>query len=169
METYIPHTTTLRRERTYAQLVLKVYPNRSLPFAGPNFRTGARVDQALLRPTPDAPEHPLLIEYAGTDKSGKGHNRSNDIHVLWRFDIARNEWTEITRTLTKGREWIDCLLPVIKRQLVSPPVNDVEIATAVSARVLGLLDRELDELTCLSTRERVMSFLYDQFTARFVA
>lgn len=165
MQIRIPRTTTSRRERTYAQIVEKVYPHRPyLPFAGPMFRCGALIDEQRLAPDRAA----LLIEFAGSDYSGRGHNRSNDIHVLWRYDRAKGSWIELARTLSQGREWTYRLMPIIEREFKAPAINYAEVADRVSARVLGVLDEELDELPD-EGRERVMSFLYDQFAARLVA
>ena len=165
----IPRTAESRRARTYAQLVLRVTTLRGRPsFEGIFFRCGAAVEEAALRPTPEYPEIPLLIEYAGNDRTGRGHRRSNDIHILWRWNPARREWDEIARMLSQGPEWLHDLAPVVRRRVASPPRRFVELAGDATARVLATLDGELAVLED-EGRERVMAFLYDQFTARFVA
>jgi hypothetical protein len=132
-------------------------------------RCGSRVDAGALRPTVDYPEVPLLIEYAGNDASGRGHNRSNDIHVLWRYESEAGEWVELARLLSRGPEWISDMVPIVQRELRgAAPIQYLEVAQKISALVLGVLDRELSALED-EGRCRVMSFLYDQFSARLVA
>jgi hypothetical protein len=131
-------------------------------------RCGSRVEAGALRPTADYPEVPLLIEYAGNDASGRGHNRSNDIHVLWRYECEAGEWVELARLLSRGPEWISDMVPIVQRELRPVPVQYVDVAEKISALVLGVLDRELSALED-EGRWRVMSFLCDQFSARLVA
>jgi len=139
-------------------------------FEGKFFRTGSRVELADLHPTDEYPLVPLLIEYAGNDRTGRGHRRSNDIHVLWRFDAARSDWDEIARVLSQGPEWVSHLAPIARREMETgqPVIAFVEVAGAVTARVLAVLDSELGNLEAEAAM-RVMSFLYDQFTARLMA
>jgi hypothetical protein len=154
-----------RRQATYAQLIRRVNMRGSIPFEGRLLRTGAAIEEADLRPTPEWPETPLLIEYAGNDRSGHGHRRSNDLHILWRFDAG--EWIEIARISSQGPEWHYHLVPIVRREICSAPVNFVEVAGKITELVLALLDHELDGLED-EGRARTMSFLYDKFTARFV-
>lgn len=167
----IPRSSPSRGERSYAQLILRVLHHpRVRFFDGPLFRCGQLVDESELRPTPDAPLAPLLIEYAGNDRSGWGHRRSNDIHILWRYDAARADWVEIARTLSQGPEWKWNLAPIVRRELgsVAPAPNFVAIARASTDRVLEILDGELDQFDD-EGRARVLSFLYDAFTARLMS
>jgi hypothetical protein len=85
------------------------------PFAGVFLRSGAVVDGASLWPTSDYPAIPLLIEFAGSDRSGRGHNRSLDIHVLWRFD--GRAFREVARVKSQGREWVFDFLPIVEREI----------------------------------------------------
>lgn len=171
MSIRIPRTCPSRGERTWAQLIERV-PRRARIQIFPGrvyFRTGAQVDERELRPTPSWPATPLLLEYAGSDRTGRGHNRSNYIHVLWRFDAKRAEFREIARCVTQGPEWFAHLAPIARREIErgSPPVNHVEVAHAVTGRVLALLDGELETLED-EGRDRVMSFLYDQVVGRLM-
>ncbi|HEX4138392.1 MAG TPA: hypothetical protein VHY84_27525 [Bryobacteraceae bacterium] len=152
-----------RRCATYAQLIRNVNRHGPIPFDGRFFKTGSRVEESDLRPDPEWPETPLLIEYAGNDRSGRGHRRANDIHVLWKFE--HHEWIEIDRITSQGPEWWHHLQPAVLRELAAPLVNLAELAGKATDRILDMLDRELDVLED-DGRKRVMSFLYDQFTAR---
>lgn len=137
------------------------------PFEGRLFRCGMRVAVSDLRPTADYPEVPLLIEYAGNDASGSGHNRSNDIHLLWRYQAGA--WVELARVASQGREWVFDILPIVQRELAGAPVHQcVADAEKVSQLVLGVLDRELLTLAG-EGRSRALSFLWDELAARLVA
>lgn len=150
-------------------LVLRAFPRASVcAFEGTLQRTGSRVPEASLWPTPEYPETPLLIEYAGHDRSGRGHRRSNDLHVLWRYDPELGIWIELARVWSQGPEWYHHLLPIVLAQLRASCQNDVEIAGKATERVLHVLDRELAVLP-IDGRDRAMSFLYDAFTARFMS
>lgn len=162
----IPRSAPGRRDRTYAQLILRIPPHPCVPFEGRFFRCGSTVEDGDLHPTPDYPATPLLVEFAGSDRTGRGHNRSNDVHVLWRY--RDGHWIELARTLSQGPEWVFHMRPIVERELVAAPIDYAEIAGRVSNRVLELLDQELNELAG-EGRARVMSFLWDQFTARLVA
>jgi hypothetical protein len=163
----IPRSNPSRSERTYALLVRSARRD-VYPFEGRFFRCGARVNEAALRPTPAFPEVPLLIEFAGTDRSGWGHNRSNDIHVLWRYDRRRGLFREVARTKSRGPEWRVDLQAVLERELVAPDLDFAELATEATTRILKVLDRELAELPG-DGRVRAMSFLHDEIAARLVA
>ncbi len=163
MRVSIPRTAPRRAERTYALLILRPSPRLKI-FEGVFLRTGSVIEQAALRPTPHYPEIPLLIEFAGRDGGGRGHNRSRDIHVLWRF--VAGEWEEIARILSQGSEWFDHLAPIVRRELVRPAVDHVAEARAASGRLAALIDGELSQLT-EEGRERALAFLYDQVAARF--
>jgi hypothetical protein len=169
-EIRIPQTCTDRRQLTFAQIILRMSP-RATPtiFEGARFRTGSRVTECELRPTPDYPEIPLLLEYAGNDRTGRGHRRSNDIHVLWKFESETSEWIELARVTSQGPEWFEHLGPIMRDHLRGGPnANEAEVAGKATRRILELMDRELESLA-RDGRERAMSFLYDAFTARLMA
>lgn len=155
-----------RREATYAQLVLRV--RRSGLIDGRFFRTGAQVEESALRPSPAYPEVPLLVEFAGSDGTGWGHNRSPDIHLLWRYDYLRHGFDEIARVRSHGAEWLFHLEPIIRRHIHRPPVDYTSEAREAAARVLAALEGELDQLEDES-RARALAVLYNQVTARFAA
>jgi len=172
----IPRTSESRRERTYAQLVLRVTRvNGRADFEGPLFRCGADIDEAALHPTPEYPEIPLLIEFAGQDRAGRLHRRADGyggrqyryLHLLWSWNAKRGDWEEVARIVSEGAEWLHDLAPIVRRLIASPPRRFVEVAGDATARILATLDGELAVLED-EGRERVMAFLYDQFTARFV-
>lgn len=134
-------------------------------FEGTFLRSGSAVDEAKLRPAPEWPETPLLIEFAG--KAAPGRDAA-DVHILWRWSESAGQFEEIARVFSQGNEWFYHLAPVVRRLLNSPEPDYTAIARTVSSRVLDLLDRELQALAD-EGRERVMAMLWDQFAARLVA
>lgn len=134
-----------RREATYATLIRCVNDWRAaIPFEGRLLRTGSRIEEAELRPGPDWPATPLLIEYAGTDHSGCGHNRSNDIHVLWKFTDGR--WIEVETVISQGRGWWHHIRAQVFTELgIPPPQIQVRILSMEKQQKANLLPpRPLD-------------------------
>lgn len=170
----IPRTCPRRQDLTYARLLLRVYPLRTMAnaFEGVLLKPGAMVDESALWPSPEYPEIPILLEYAGSDRTGRGHNRSNDVYLLWRYDRARGAWVEIARSVSRGAEWIERIKAVALLELGLPvlPADPADTASAagITDRVLGLLDRELERL-CPQDRHLVMNFVYQEFSARAAA
>jgi hypothetical protein len=165
----IPRTASNRRELTYAKLLWRVHPDRTMvnAFEGALFKPGSRVEYSALWPNDRYPETPLLLEFAGSDYSGHGHNRSNQIHVLWRFDTDGLVWEEIARTLSQDAGWIMNLIPIALRELGGPAAVDAALAADVSAGVLSRLDAELGALA-QSDRDLVLNLVFEQVTARMV-
>jgi hypothetical protein len=166
----IPRTTIHRREMTFATLLLRVYLRRPVAaFEGKSFKPGALIDEAELWPTPEYPPTPVLLEFAGKDHSGWGHRRSNSIWVLWKYDPARARWSELLKYTGQGTEWQDAFKRTAFREIAreTPPV-DAATAAAVSGRVLGVLDSEL-ELLSAADRLLVMNYIYQEFSARAIA
>jgi hypothetical protein len=155
-----------RREPTWALVVRGVRSSRGLAvFDGAWVRTGSTVPASELRPSPDYPQIPLLIEFAGSDRTGRGHTRSQDIHILWRFDPVGRAWSEVIRTLSQGSEWIADIAAAVRRELRAEPAGGVENARRTAQKVIEVLDTELDALDT-DARTRALAFLYDQFAAR---
>jgi hypothetical protein len=166
----IPKTSTSRGAFSYAKLLRRVCPRRTFDaFEGKLLRPGARIDEADLRPAPDYPAIPILLEYAGHDSSGRGHRRSNDIYVLWRYDAAAGTWSELVRCTCQGADWIEQLKPIAVREIARScePV-DARHAADVCGRVLGMLDQALERLD-RDERHLVMAFVYQAFSARATA
>src|SRR5277367_1081440 len=107
---------------------------------GPFFKCGKLIDESALWPSNHFPVVPLLLEYAGSDHSGHGHNRSRDIHVLWRYVRDRQKWEEIARVTADGADWFHHLAPIVEREMVRPEVDHVAEARAASGRVEALMD-----------------------------
>jgi hypothetical protein len=169
LKVQIPRTAVSRREMTYAQLLKRVHLDRHLNvFEGPIMKTGISIDQSELWPSSDFPACPLLLEFAGSDRKGRGHNRSSQIHILWRYEPEGGGWVEIVRTLSVGAEWIMHLAPIALRELGGrPPVDELR-AGAVARFFLSQLDKDLCELGA-GEKASVLTQLFEQLAARLVS
>jgi hypothetical protein len=140
-------------------------------FDGPLFRPGSWIEESQLWPTPHSPVYPLLLEWASTTglqangKPARGHNRSQDVHVLWRYDRPARQFCEIIRILSEGPEWYESIAPIVARWIVRPPIDHVAEARTATGRLAALMDGVLAELTD-EGREIALSFFYDQVVAR---
>lgn len=161
-----------RREKTYAQLIRRVYPRREFAaFEGPVFPCGAGIDEAQLWPDARYPGFERgfawVLEYAGHDGKGRTapSRRANSVYILWRYEAARNAFVEVIRCADTGKDWLDAIRYVAMREIGRVEIRDPLLAQKASGRVLAALDAELEILT-REDRGLVMSFVYEQFTAR---
>jgi hypothetical protein len=164
----IPRSAAGRRELTYSRLLRRVHSDRTLAnaFEGKLLRPGARIEYGGLWPDESYPMVPVLLEYAGSDHSGRGHNRSSQIYILWRYEVARG-WVELARVLSAGAEWIVNLMPLALRELGGPARVDPDLAANVAAGFLSRFDAELKELGA-GDRALVLNFVYEQVAARLM-
>jgi hypothetical protein len=165
----IPRTAESRRELTYARLLCRVHPEREMAnaFEGVLLKPGCAVEHAALWPDSRYPEKPLLLEFAGTDHTGRGHNRSNQIHVLWRYEPARGVWVQLARTLSQAADWIPQMKVMALRELGGPPAPDPLIASKAASVFLARLDLEFGELGA-GDRHIAMNLVFEQLLARMV-
>jgi hypothetical protein len=136
-------------------------------FEGPLFKPGALVDDSALWPDARYPAKPVLLEFAGSDHTGSGHNRSNQIYILWRFEPDRWVWVEVVRVLTQNADWIANLLPIALAELGGVPAPDPLLAAEVAGRWLSQLDAELEALRA-EDRGLALNLIFEQVTARMV-
>lgn len=173
MQIRIPRTAARNSPRTYALLILRKSRSKALRvFDGRLFQPGQRIDESELWPTPHYPRTPLLVEYAGPTgfdargRRARGHNRSRDLYILWRFDAARREWQEIARAIADGPEWFEYFRPIVEREIIPPDIDHVAEARAAIGTLAALIDGTLNQLAN-EGRSRALSFLYDEVAARF--
>jgi hypothetical protein len=152
---------------SYAILINRICTQRTMgdAFEGRRFRPGATVAERELWPTGDQSETPLLLEYAGSDRSGSGHKRSQHLYLLWQFSSSNHEWREIARASAEGLEWVDALRPIALRHLAAPEADPQLAAANATSRVLMVLESELEVLDS-ADRRHLLGLLYEQFTAR---
>jgi hypothetical protein len=161
----LPRSAESRQSLAFAILIQRVLPQRSMgdAFQGKRLRPGATIAESDLWPTPEWPEHPLLLEYAGSDRAGSGHRRSSQTYLLWRYDPELPGWREIARASAVGIEWVDTLKPVAARYLAAsePPSTGAD----ATARVLCVLESELEPLQS-NDRRNLLGMLWEQVLGR---
>jgi hypothetical protein len=156
----------------FVKLLSSVDPDatHAFGFEGRYFRAGSLVSLAALRPGPEYPETPVVLEYATLPAPGR--HRRDSVYILWRWDAAAGEWRELARSICESWQWASDLRPVAVRALkearsaaVLQIVPDVRV---VAARIAEVLERELRGLEP-HDRFRVVSLLHDRLAARLCA
>jgi hypothetical protein len=158
------------RGLAYAVLIRRICPRRTAGdvFDGRRLRPGARLPESELRPTPEHPEAPLVLEYAGSDRSGRGHRRSQHLYVLWQYSRELREWRELARASGEALEWVDVLKPVALRSVGAGQAAGQGSPGRGAARVshvLTVLEDELEDLAGVERRD-LLGLLYEQVSAR---
>ncbi len=163
----IPRSAVSRGAPTYALLLRRVHPYRTnaRSFEGTYLKCGSRVERSQLRPDPSYPETPVLLELAGNDRTGWGHNRSSQIHILWRLED--DGWLEVARTISKGADWVEQLRPLAMREVGGPPAADQKLAFQTANVLVSRLDEDFRNLSN-ADRQIALSLVYEQIAARMV-
>lgn len=163
----IPRSAVSRGMPTYALLLRRVHPDRigARTFEGKYLKCGLRVEQSQLRPDPSYPENPVLLEFAGSDCAGRGHNRSGQIHVLWRLED--HYWVEVAKSIGKGADWVEQLRPLALREVGGPPAADQKLAFQTATGLVSRLDEDFRNLSNVD-RQIALSLVYEQIAARMV-
>jgi hypothetical protein len=104
----------------------------------------------------------LLLECVGSFGPGRGHNRNPELYIRWRLE--GDDWREVARAASVGRDWTLDLGPIARREL-QPPKPYLLDPEAAAARVIEALDRELEPLR-LEAQVLVVRAVYDRFAAR---
>jgi len=166
----LPHSAVSRQALTFVLLIHRVYPRRVMldAFEGPQFRSGETIDQAKLWPEADYPAEPLLLEYAGSDRSGRGHRRSRHTYLLWRFDQVLGKWIELARSAAVSTEWVECLKPIALRCIKAAGREHPKTAAEAVSRTLCYVHSEKEKLEGSALAEYI-GLLYEQFTAMYVS
>jgi hypothetical protein len=112
------------------------------------FRAGKTIRKSELWPTSDAPKIPVLIESTISPNSLPRPGGHEDLHVLWRYDVQRNCWTEVARITSKYGEWWPYLHPLILRELsrsgAEPQEPDLD---ALAGETAAYLEARIADLT----------------------
>lgn len=162
----LPRSATSRNAITYVKLIHSVKTDHAFGgyrFEGPLFRPNQTIEEAELRPSPDYPETPLLLECAGPAAPAWGHKRAKQLYILWKYNPSRNDWDEVARTAAADRDWTVDLGPIAKR-LVHPKPILID-APRIADRVLVKLEDELEPLERCAQR-LVLLAVYDRFASR---
>jgi hypothetical protein len=165
-----------RKFRTYAKLLYYVDPDddTGFGFEGKIMRPGSVVSSADLRPGEEYPVNPILLEYAEAPALGhRGHNRKEQLYILWRFDWDLNIWIELGRAMSVAWEWAIDLRPLAVRALkesrsVAQIMPIMPNVGEIAGRIFVVLDGELKRLEP-PDQKKVLGILHDQFACRLCA
>jgi len=151
---------------SFAKLLNYVDPEASTGFGfeGKIMRPGTTVTEAELWPE-GYPETPILLEYAPPGPSyGRGHNRRDQLYILWKFDREEHVWLELARAQSVSWDWAVDLRPIAVRALAEArsAITVLPNLVGIAERISGFLDGELKPLEVLD-RQKVLCVLHDQF------
>lgn len=157
---------------TYAKLLYAIRRDHvwgGWSFEGVLHKPGAEIPERELRPSPEYPETPVLLECAGQPPRKWGERRSETVYVVWQYlrqAGGDRRWDEIARASTVGPEWALDLEPAIRRALARPALvrTPADVAQC-AARVLAALERELEPLEH-NQRAMLLGYVYDEFASR---
>lgn len=164
----LPCSSPRKARDKFAKLLCRVDPDaqQGFGFEGVFFRPGATVTDAELHPGPEYPEIPILLEYMRGPAYGiAGHQRTDGVYILWRYDGL---WRELGRASSFAWEWALDLRPLALRALREARARQVEIMPdlpAIAGRIAGLLEQELRNLEA-QHRQKVLGVVHDQLAAR---
>ena len=167
----VPRTADSRKELSYALLLRRVHPDKpaALCFDGKLLKCGSRISYADLRPDETWPRVPLLLEMAGSDRTGSGHNRSGFLYVLWRYDVKPPAgWRELTRAVSRSTDWVEHMRPIVLAELGGPVAPDLIAVERACTRLLKDVD---GTASGFGSEERgiLFSMLHQQMAARLAS
>ena len=167
----LPRSSARNCRDGFLKLLLRVDPDaeHGFGFEGKILRPGTVVTDAQLHPTGEYPETPIVLECAPEPARIRGGHHANreQVYVLWRLDVARNEWAEIGRSRALSWEWAVDLRPLAMRALAQRAVVMPDLL-AVERRIAEALRRELDGLEPPQLC-RVLAIMHDQLAQRVAA
>jgi hypothetical protein len=171
METIrLPAGSGVRSRKAYLKLLARVDPDaeNGFGFEGSLLRPGAWVTRAELRPAPNYPEIPVLLEYsmAPSHASGAGR-RSDGLYVLWRWSGDANDWRELGRSCSAAWEWALDLRPLAIRALAQESAIQCDMGL-IAREITTFLDAKL-HILAPPDRVRLLGILHDQFASRLSA
>ena|SRR5579872_1638392 len=158
----LPRSSGRSSATTSLKLLSRVNPERpgAFAFEGTFLRPGGTIAKAQL------PSPALLLECCGSTGNGWGHNRSETLHILWRWDGA--DWKDIAQMRSVGSEWVEVFHPIITRELATPKNEQVLDLIGIVQRVLGSLESELEGGTN-EDRLEVFEVIYERLPAMMTA
>lgn len=161
----IPRTAPRASAQVFARLLIHVDPTvRIGGFEGTLIQPGRYVAESALRPTPQHPAVPVLLECAG--QSGRGHNRGDSLWLLWRYHSG--EWIEIARAYAPDWTWANDLRPIAIRALGQEKTVETPKLEQKASRVIVAIDRQIRELGH-EQQHQVLCVVERQLAARMVA
>jgi len=150
----LPSTARRGEPLIYIRVLHEVWPNSRAGgwrLKGRLYRPGQRVSRDAL------PDPLVVVEAAGRSKTGRGHNRSEYLYILWHWD---GEWREVARAISPSWDWQWILGPAARKLLTTAPIQERaarhvdELLTAIDCAMADV-DPELRPLVCAGIEERL--------------
>lgn len=166
----LPLSSPVRSKCTWLRLLQRTNPARYLldeAWQGALLTPGVSVAESALRPGPDWPSVPVLLECAGVVKSGWGHRRSESLYILWRY--VDGQFRELARAVSSDLSWARDLQPLAQRAIdEGMPAPSPQDAALGAERILEQIDVLLasSEGSC---RALILARIYNGLAGRVAA
>jgi hypothetical protein len=155
----------------FAKLLSHVDPEaeHGFGFEGKFYRPGTTLTDAEIRPGPEYPAIPIVLEFmTGAVHGIAGHRRAESIYILWRYDPLIDNWREIGRAVSFSWEWAVVLRPLAVQAMRDARGGNLELMPdfpAIAGRIASFLDSELKSVEA-EHRLKLLGVLHDQFGTR---
>jgi len=164
----LPRSCRQRKITDYAKLLRRVAPHAAtgFDFQGLVLKPGACFPVQALRPAPDWPRSPVLLECAGPVGSSRGHRRAPELFILWRYDPEAAVWRELARTEAQGWEWAAILAPAARAAIAEQlPMRPPAEASGVVHRIACFLEAEL-QTAAAGDRWKILALIHEELAGR---
>jgi len=114
----------------------------------------------------------LIVEFAGADNPGHGHNRhgSDNTVILWRYERSGEGvgvFLKLGQVVAPGAMWALLLEPLVRQAMWddaggNPPAPDVDL---IRGRITAMLGAELD-LVSDAQRASILTLVHDELAGR---
>jgi len=169
----LPQSGPNRQCMKYCKLLSKVDQNTGpsgYAFHGKIFRPGLSCALSSLRPSPEYPEVPVLLECAGPIEPAKYELKgmrdvTSYLYILWQ--LHGSTWVELARTQSTSSTWTLDLAHVARRALSEGGAQERQPLdmSAAANRIMGLFEREVEGLDGLEKWD-LACLLHDSIAAQ---
>ncbi len=159
----LPRSATRRDTGTWIKLLERVTDSPGgFGFEGKLLRPGETI------PAGQLPEPAVLLECAGTEGRGRGHNRGDVRYIVWRWDRSARDWQELAQCSSVSGDWALALNGVALRALHPDDqvITPFDCEASVD-RILSFAESEMHGMQS-RLRNRVLERLYGRI-AGFIA
>jgi len=158
-------STRLQQNVAYIKIVTRIRTESwgGVAFDGTLYTPGRVVDlESLPRPL-------IAIECAGPIGAWRRGKRRETLYILWRFDVALQEWREIARAQAEDWRWSVALRDAAHQALHPRPelVDVIKQSRELADEILGLIDNRLRD-AAPDVKTSALHAVYEEVAGRIV-
>lgn len=168
----LPLSRIKRSQPTYAKLLKLVDPRSRTAFEwkGDLLAPGSTIPESQLWPNGTFPRTPLIVEFAGAENPGRGHNRhlSDNTVILWRYersDAQDGKFIEVGRVSAPAGMWAMLLEPLVRDAMAKESGFVALDFDLIRSRISRVIAAELD-LVGNGDRARLLTLVHDELAGR---